>query len=119
MPLIDVVFLLLTFFVFAMVLMVQVNAEGIHLPLASGGESVSERGSATIALNADGDFLLDGTPRPLAEIQAELESIGDRQLYVAPDVRAPVGRLFELVGVLKKAGIEDVKFIRQTENIPE
>ena len=118
MPLIDVVFLLLTFFVFAMVLMVQVNAEGIRLPRAAGGEAVTGRGSVTVSLTADGQVLFEGQPIELSDLPAELEAIGDRQLYVAPDVRAPVGTLFDLIGTLKAAGIEDVKFIRQSEPTP-
>ena len=119
MPLIDVVFLLLTFFVFAMVLMVQVNAEGIRLPRAGSGESVSGEGSATISLNAEGEIQLEGASVSLADLQAKLDEWGQRQIYVAPDVRAPVGRLFELMSTLKAAGVENVKFIRQTEKIPE
>ncbi len=118
MPLIDVVFLLLTFFVFAMVLMVQLNTEGIRLPKARSGEAVSDVAVTTIALNAEGEVLIDGVTIPKADLQAKLTEWGDEQIFIAPDVRAPVGSLFELIGLLKEGGVENIKFIRQTDNSP-
>ncbi|MEQ8844088.1 MAG: biopolymer transporter ExbD [Phycisphaerales bacterium] len=114
MPLIDVVFLLLTFFVFAMVLMVRINADDIRLPQASGGEPVEERVAAVIALSQEGGLTLDGAPFDAANLADRLADLGDAQIYVAPDVRAPVGELFTLLERLRDAGVNDFRFLRQT-----
>ena len=115
MPLIDVIFLLMTFFIFALVMMVQVNAEGVQLPRAASGEAVETSRAATITLNEEGEFQFDGEPLTIEDLESRLGDIGEGQVYIAPDVRAPVGRLFDLMGVLKRSGVTDFRFVRQTD----
>ena len=63
MPLIDVVFLLLTFFVFAMVLMVRLDVSDIRLPVGAAGDSPLERAPAiTVTLSDEGELAVNGDP---------------------------------------------------------
>ena len=68
MPLIDVVFLLLTFFIYAMVLMVR--AEVLPVPLESyvSGEVAEPRPTISITIAIDGNIYVGQTIVPLEEV---------------------------------------------------
>ncbi|HZW10877.1 MAG TPA: biopolymer transporter ExbD, partial [Phycisphaerales bacterium] len=59
-PLIDVVFLLLTFFVFAMLMMVRAQVLDINLPAIGGGEPAANVAAVAISLDASGGVFVDG-----------------------------------------------------------
>jgi biopolymer transport protein ExbD len=68
MPLIDVVFLLLTFFIYAMVLMVR--AEVLPVPLESyvSGETAEPRPTISITIAIDGNIYVGQTIVPLNDV---------------------------------------------------
>jgi biopolymer transport protein ExbD len=121
MPLIDVVFLLLTFFVFAMVLSARLEVTQIQLPRAtSGAESPEVRRYVVLGLNAKGELQLDGAPlawenagEALAAALEGGEGEEAASLLVAPDARAPSGDLFRLVDMLQAMEITDLRFLRE------
>lgn len=121
MPLIDVVFLLLTFFVFAMVLSARLEVTQIELPtVATGAESPEVARYVVLGLDEAGQLTLDGEPLEWADAgEAITGAIGGgegsepAQLLVAPDKRAPSGDLFRLVDLLQGLEIRDLKFLRE------
>jgi len=62
MPLIDVIFLLLTFFIFAMVLMVRADMLPFELQTYVSGEPATPSPAITISIDLDGDLFVDREP---------------------------------------------------------
>ncbi len=86
MPLIDVVFLLLTFFIYAMVLMVR--AEVLPVPLESyiSGEAAEPRSTISITIAIDGNIYVGQTVVPLAgvvqEVLTKVQEKPDAAIYL-------------------------------------
>ncbi|MAJ47238.1 MAG: hypothetical protein CBC35_08285 [Planctomycetes bacterium TMED75] len=67
-PMIDVIFLLLVFFIYAMVLMVRVDLVPMELQSFQTGEPAEPAPAATISIDLDGNIFLDRTPIDLDEL---------------------------------------------------
>ena len=67
-PMIDVIFLLLVFFIYAMVLMVRVDLVPMELQSFQTGEPAEPAPAATISIDLDGNIFLDRTPVDLDEL---------------------------------------------------
>ena len=65
---IDVIFLLLVFFIYAMVLMVRVDLVPMELQSFQTGEPAEPAPAATISIDLDGNIFLDRTPVDLDEL---------------------------------------------------
>lgn len=115
-PLIDVVFLLLTFFVFSLALAVQLRITDIRLPSGSAGAEPMTQRTVLVALGAEGTVLLDGESLSLDGLSAALTAAraADPELvvYVATDERASAGDLFRLMDAFAAAEIADLRFLR-------
>jgi len=118
MPMIDVVFLLLTFFVFAMVLMVRLDVSEIRLPVGRAGEGTLERTPAiTVSLSTEGELAINGESTEsndlVDSLRGLLEASPDSEVFIAADEGSSTGDLFELMDTLKAAGISDLRFLRR------
>jgi biopolymer transport protein ExbD len=115
-PLIDVVFLLLTFFIYAMVLMDRVELVPLELKPLEAGVVVTDAApppARTLSLDGSGGMFLDREPIALEAVvptlQATLEEDPETVLYLAvadevgPTDRIPV--LLELWNQLRIAEI--------------
>ena len=115
-PLIDVVFLLLTFFIYAMVLMDRIELIPLELKPLEAGAVVTNAApppARTLALDGSGSMYLDREPITLDAVvptlQATLEEDPETVLYLAvadevgPTDRIPV--LLELWNQLRLAKI--------------
>lgn len=131
-PLIDVVFLLLTFFVFALILTVRMDATDIRLPeVRSGANAPSTMRPIVVGMTAEGALTLaEATLAEAGEpIRAELaetirfaliEASGlppetDQPLptlMLAIDEQARHGRILELLDALRETGISDFRYLR-------
>lgn len=111
---IDVIFLLLTFFIFALVLMVRAEVLDVQLPEIGAGEKPSGE-LITIAMERDGRIVVDGQP-------VELEGLVDRvwmlkgerpqaRLVIAVDREGRSGALIQLVDTLAGAGLGEFGII--------
>jgi biopolymer transport protein ExbD len=111
-PLIDVVFLLLVFFIYAMVSMVV--HRGLKVDLPSAGTATMEHDDyISITIDADNRFFLNGTPAPAEGVANEvlrLRGNQDKPVFIEGDRLADLGLAIELLDQLKKAGIEEVSF---------
>lgn len=107
-PLIDVVFLLLTFFVFAMVLMVRAEVLDVTLPTLGAGQAAEPVPAVTITLDADGRVYLDAEPVEkdalIETLQAKLAEQPDAKLNIAADTACPSGELLAVIDTLSGAG---------------
>lgn len=118
MPLIDVVFLLLTFFIYAMVVLVQVKTSGLALASVSGGGAAETDAIVLVVLDRAGQVVIDGRVVPDDELDAELEAMADRPDLppVVLTVESGEGELDrvelyqQLLGRIRRAGIEEIRF---------
>lgn len=118
-PLIDVVFLLLTFFVFAMLMMVRAQVVDISLPEFGAGAAAEDVAAVTITLDASGGVFLDGEPierdRLIDALRQRLESLPDARIYLAADVASASGDLLAVIDLLSRSGFGDVQLFGTPE----
>lgn len=116
-PLIDVVFLLLTFFMFALVVMVQLDVTNISLPEARAGERLSAGRAITLSIDSDGTTYIDSEEVPLELVAPRLlearERTPEAQLFIALDKEVRAAEVFRVMDVLLEAGIRDLRFLRE------
>lgn len=114
-PLIDVVFLLLTFFLFAMMVMVRVDILGVRLPTISAGSPAEERSIVAVTLSAEGAASIDGEALGLDALVARvLERKGENPetiVFVAADRACEAGALLGVLDRFAQAGIADVSLV--------
>ena len=122
-PLIDVVFLLLTFFVFAMLLMVRAQVLDVTLPTLGSGQSAQESAAITITLDADGTVYLDEEPTTKAELiaalAAKLEETPEAKINLAADTACPSGELLGVIDQLSKNGYGSFQLFGRPEDPAE
>lgn len=117
-PLIDVVFLLLVFFIYAMVSMVVHRGLKVDLPSA-GTAAMEQNDPISITIDADNQLFLNGEPTDaegLAKRVLLLRSDNNKPVFIEGDKQADLGLAIELLDNLKKAGIEEVSFSCKPEN---
>ncbi len=112
-PLIDVVFLLLIFFL----LTFAVQGQGIDIQLpGSGSGSVNDRAPLTLVVNQDGSLGLDAKPVGFDSIVQELENKfadrNDRSLVVDVHKTVEYDVFVRVLDLAKKAGAENFSIIR-------
>jgi len=121
-PLIDVIFLLLTFFIFALMVMVRADTLDIKLPTLSAAGDSARGDSITVTLTEDGSIRVDGEPAQAAEtrpgevnpllpawvqaVQRAREDRPEAAIVLIADERGRVGDLVGLFNGLREAGIE-------------
>jgi len=111
-PLIDVIFLLLTFFIYAMVLMERIELVPMDLKALETGEAMNQEEpppAITLSLDASGGLFLDRTPIAMSDVIPQLTTAlqerPDTILYLAvadeigPNDRVPA--LLELWDLLR------------------
>ena len=115
MPLLDVVFLLLTFFAFALLVMVRAEVLDVDLPVIEAGQSAEQRGTpVVVTITQDGTLALDREPVDDEDLMQQLqtrrsasEADGEEfTLLLEVDVGSPSGRLIELVQTLRRSGFD-------------
>jgi len=116
-PLIDVVFLLLTFFIFSVAMMVRADTLDITLPSVRSGQPAEPSEIVAITVLQDGSVRVDGEPVADADLGArytELAASGQRVL-VAADQRAASGDLLRVLDALAGAGVQNVGVVGRPE----
>lgn len=116
MPLMDVIFLLLVFFIYAMVTMSVHHGIGVSLPKAVSETLTGHH--AVITLSADGSTWLEGqqieadalVPRVAAECYG-------MPILISADESVPIGRGLSLLSEMREVGITEVAF--QTLSTPK
>lgn len=108
-PMIDVVFLLLTFFIFSIALMVRADVLGVTLPELTSGQQAPRVEPITVTLRAGGVVSLMGEPVEREALIDALRALHadrpDAPVMLAADVDAGAGELIELADALVGAGI--------------
>ena len=107
-PLIDVMFLVLVFFIYSISEMAVHRGVKVELPDAAGEPERGER--AVIAIGSDDGISINGIPVSIddavSRIRAVRSSGMDIPVLVSADRKASLGTGVELLAALKAAGIE-------------
>ncbi len=114
-PLMDVVFLLLVFFIYAMFSMSVHRGVRVDLPRVAGAAESGDR--IVITLTADNRFELNGTPAALDDAvigAVELWRERATPVLISADRKADIGPGIELLAKLKNGGVEAVAFQVET-----
>ncbi len=111
-PLIDVVFLLLTFFVLSLVYMVRADVLAIELPEVPGSGPGSTTESITVSLDRVGNISVNGVvadPARLRDILAAAhEHLPDAAVILAADEQSTSGDFIRLQQLLSEVGFTSV-----------
>jgi len=111
-PLIDVVFLLLVFFIYAMISMVVHRGLKVELPSAT---TAAPEANDYISITIDSRNILYLNAQPVAtehlieRIRLLLQG-KEKPVFIDGDAQADLGLAIELLDQLKNAGIEKVSF---------
>lgn len=130
-PLLDVVFLLLVFFIYAMMLMTVHRGMKLDLPqsLSASAEAASV---LALSIKADGTIFLGKDPSSLSDLPEKLTSYkqnavksaesgqssrSDPDIQIFAEANLPYQELFKVLDILKSAGLERISLqARQSEN---
>jgi biopolymer transport protein ExbD len=115
-PLIDVVFLLLVFFIYAMLSMTVYRGLRVSLPRAAAETENME--TLIIAIGSDNMLGVDEAPVSLSEAVALAKARAadtSQPVLISGDRAAGLGVSIELLSALREAGVESVSFQVQTE----
>ena len=121
-PLIDVVFLLIIFFLVASHFIRNENLERIDLPLASQGKDEAESASRlVITVLPTGQLVLGTTPIPDAEFEQRLQQLVDKhgptttELRIRADRTVPFNKVEPLLLTAARNSVTRVRFSVMTE----
>jgi biopolymer transport protein ExbD len=113
-PMIDVVFLLLIFFMLTSIFAKPMLP--LNLPKAETGQ-VAEEPKVTISLLQDGTMRLDDQPVELAGLTAALAvrfgQSASRELSLRADQGVPFGQVVKVMDLAKQAGAEEIAVVTE------
>lgn len=114
-PLINVVFLMLIFFLVAASLR-QFQARGIK-PVVAADITNSKPARTPLLINADGKITLDGNLIDAVDLKNTLLQIADRSslgvVFVVADRDLPASKFIDILQVAKSAGVKDIRLVAQ------
>ncbi len=113
-PLIDMMFLLLVFFIYAMLAMVTHQGLAVNLPGAQNA-ILDERAYIAVTLLERGDIFLNNQPVTLDDLTAQIHKLRlnpefDMPIYIQGDRAAHFGVAIQILDHLTRAGIKEVFF---------
>ncbi len=119
-PLIDVIFLLLTFFIYQMVVMRPVDTLGFEMAQVAGGQrSISGR-LDVLSIDGDGALYLNREPIPAEQLNDKLTAFAadpaEPTLYITLEADGRTDRgplLFDLLQRVQAAGIRNAAVVGQ------
>lgn len=122
-PLLDVIFLLLTFFMYSLVLTVRAQVLPVNLPTLTAGQVPAEAEIAAITVDAAGKFYLNTKPMNFDTLKQQLADLGKQTkppvVFIALDAKAgDVDRgpsLIRLIDTLRTVGLPNFYIVGQKD----
>lgn len=115
-PLMDTMFLLLVFFIYAMMSMVVHQGIPLTLPAAVTA-AITQRPYAAVSITAKGDLFINKVKTDEAGVVAHLVKLRDKgqqpDIYVSADVDAAYGRIMSILDQLRAHGFYNISFETQ------
>ncbi len=117
-PMIDIVFLLLIFFIVTWQFTRAETELDVSVPTTEEGAELNrQRGEIVINVMADGAIRVDGTTLDLAQLEAKLRPIAElheaQPVRVRGDSEVRYQRIVEVIAACRKAGIWNISFATQ------
>ena len=112
-PLIDVLFMLIIFFVLTATF-IQGKLD-IDLPSGEGTASDMKR-ALTLTVEKDGTIFWDGVKVSREELPVLARGAREREILIAGDKNAPFGKVAEVLSILKKEGISSAGLLMDSGN---
>ncbi len=110
-PLIDVLLLLLIFFIVSSTFRMQQGIE-MKLPQAENADAVTLTNRLVLGIDAQGRMVLNGVPTTPEDLPGQLadvkKAMPDVKLELRADESVPYGAIIRAVDAARKAGIEDL-----------
>ena len=118
-PLIDIVFLLLVFFIYAMFSMAVHKALPVDLP-GSSTARIHKKSLLSVTVDAEGNIYLDKIPVPLQDLSAVLQEKrpkdGEATVLLFADKHLPYQDLFRVLDQINLAGISQISLQAETDS---
>ena len=118
-PLIDIVFLLLVFFIYAMFSMAVHKALPVELP-GSSTAKINKSSILSVTVDFKGNVFVNKIPVPLQSLSAVLEEkrskTGEATVLLFADKNLPYQDLFRVLDQINLAGINQVSLQAETDN---
>ena len=119
-PLIDVIFLLLTFFIYNLIISVQAEVLPVRFTDVKTGDRAGGGDVQWLQVDRKGAMFLNREPMTSMQLDAKLTEIGKMQkqptLYLVVDAEGDMDRaplLITLFEKVKRAGVQNVTFVGQ------
>lgn len=110
-PMIDMIFLLLVFFIVSTMYMSEVKTISLALPMAKYSETL-KKSNFTVSLKKDGTLYLEDAPIELASlldrVKEEAKSNAAFSVTIRADEEASYKRVIALIDALKGAGVTNL-----------
>ncbi len=115
-PLVDVVFLLLIFFLVTSVFKKEELALLLNLPSAQKGEKVLEKKEISIELS-EKSVALNGIKLKMAELESELAKVKEkkRPVVLRIDKHVRYERIIKLLNILKRYELNNLVLVEEAE----
>ena len=113
-PLVDVVFLLLIFFLVTTVFKKEELALHLNLPAASEAQKVVKKREVTLELSAD-KIAYNGETIDFTELDRRLSAIGNKEkpIIVRIDESVEYRRIVKLFDMLQKYGLNNLQLVQK------
>jgi biopolymer transport protein ExbD len=110
-PMIDVLFAILTFFIMSSLFLTRSTGIGVVLPNAqTAEEQPSSAAEIVVTIAADGSLRLNQTPIPLTQLQPQLRALTQakpRLVVISADQRVPHGTVITVMDQVRQVpGVE-------------
>lgn len=118
-PLIDVIFLLLTFFIYTMIVMRFVQVLPVDLTPVPGGQEAAQGAYHAVTIDAEGAIFYDQQPISIEELPALLTTLAASEepgtLVVAAQKSDPEKNqlpvFLRIMQIVDETGVTDVKYV--------
>lgn len=118
-PLVDVMLVLLIIFMVTAPMMTE--GMDVDLPKVDTGAMRTEGENVVITLNAKGEIFLDEFKVPMTDLGLKakrvMETKNTSQIYLRADQAIPYGRVAEVMGEIRAAGIMNLGLVTEPEPV--
>ncbi|MFT4175674.1 MAG: biopolymer transporter ExbD [Luteolibacter sp.] len=117
-PMIDILFLLLAFFITSWQFFQAETELNISVPTAQeGADPQRSRGEIIVNIGATGGIIVEGNPVSIEQLQSKLAAIAklyeNQPVRIRGDGKVPYQRIVEVIDTCQKAGIWNISFATQ------
>lgn len=120
-PLIDIVFLLLIFFMLTSEF-VKEDTINIDLPHAESAIGISDNETLEVVVKSDGSYLFANKEIILSDLQIilteKLSELSDKTLRIRGDRNVELGQAVELIDVARKSGAQGIDILTKKNEKP-